>query len=80
MKTWQKIGLVVGAISVWLGINAWAGHYAYQQGVEQGMHDMLGICYHIGGMIIDKTTGLVIECTGVSQLPPNELEQLQNKT
>lgn len=80
MKTWQKWGVGLGAFLMWLGINAWAGHYAYEQGMEQGMKDVIGICYHIGGVLLDKDTGLVIQCSPLTQVPQQELDLFKEST
>lgn len=75
----HKKALVFFAVVSLLSALVYSGNRLYDYAHKQGMKDYHGMCYHIGGILLDKEDGTVVQCMPLAQVPKQELENLQKE-
>ena len=68
------IGTVMSVLLVLGGVWAWRG--SVQAAYHQGFKDYHGMCFQIGGMVLDKEDGTVVQCSPLGRIPEQEMRQL----
>lgn len=75
----DKRFLTLLAVVASLAAFVFGGNKLYDHAFKQGMKTYHGMCYHIGGILVDKEEGTVVQCMPLAQVPKQEIENLQKE-
>jgi hypothetical protein len=75
-KEWL-VGALAALLGV-LGLTSLGYHTGKEDGIKHGIDMYHDMCYTIGGFVVNEA-GQVVACTGLTQVPKEELPLDRNK-